>query len=162
MILYYERMIKVKLAGPFAHMKKFSISARKAERTGQWDSDFADAEEMTESLCICRQFGALEAGVTYELEGKDLDALWNTLQDDAHNLIDANWPAIVRVAEELMTRPVLFQDDVDALIERGSITSGVYYHDNIIAVPPRDAGQHRADRALGRRRVPRLELDRPG
>jgi hypothetical protein len=114
----YERMAKVKLAGPLAQSKKFSTGVRKTIRRGEWNHDLKDAEELVVNLCICRQFGFLEER-EYELNGADLQKLWDTLESDAHKLVDANWPAIVRVAEELMTRPVLFQDDVDALIGRG-------------------------------------------
>jgi hypothetical protein len=117
----YERMAKIKLAGPYAQMRKFKMAARKVERhanDGQWGPDFDDSERLTQCLYICRQFGQLEER-DYEFtraQAEEIGALWQTIQIEAHKLVDDNWPAIVRVAEELMTRPLLVQDDVDRLM----------------------------------------------
>lgn len=54
----------------------------------------------------------------------EIARLFNRISNETEALVAKLWPAITLVAEELLTRRTLFEDEVDALIERTRLTGG--------------------------------------
>jgi hypothetical protein len=119
-IAAYEKDAKVNLAGPHAqHRYRPVKNVKKAEARG-WSGDIANAESAVVRIVL------LKAGVDpgddpttvtlTEQQLADCNAVLGQLWDASAALVEDNWPAIERVAQALLVRRVLNQDDVDALI----------------------------------------------
>jgi ATP-dependent Zn protease len=111
----FEKDIKIKLAGSLAQQ----IARRGI--AGQAD-DLAQAKNMSLSIVMLRAGEELPPpGVktTITINTSSLDEskiVLKTLCEETRALLTENWPAVERVAQALMARDILDQDDLDRLI----------------------------------------------
>jgi hypothetical protein len=111
----FEKDIKIKLAGSFAH----KIARRGI--AGLAD-DLVHAKNFSLSIAMLRAGLELpppgvRATVTVDTSILDeAQTILNTLREETKALLTENWPAAERVAQALMVRDVLDQDDLDRLI----------------------------------------------
>lgn len=111
----FEKDIKIMLAGSFAQQIARRGSAGHAD-------DLAQAKNMSLSIAMLRAGEELPpSGVkaTIAIDTSILDEskiLLKTLCEETRALLAENWPAVERVAQALMTRDILDQDDLDRLI----------------------------------------------
>jgi hypothetical protein len=52
----------------------------------------------------------------------EIDQLFNRISNETEAIVANLWPAITQVAEELLSRRMLFDEEVDALIEGKRLT----------------------------------------
>jgi ATP-dependent Zn protease len=118
-VAHFEALAKVALAGRYAQRR---YNARTAQDVRQFLDDRESALRAAGYAVYLRDGGTLPApGGTalITFEGPKLDEVRTLLlrcEDDALELVIANWPAIERVAQALLRRPILTGDEVDALI----------------------------------------------
>jgi len=122
--------MKALLAGPHAQAR---YQPRKSKRIpNEWASDFKLAKSFaTKAVLIRTGRGAdipIGEGAFEIVLGADdlaeIARLFNRISNETEALVAKLWPAITLVAEELLTRRTLFEDEVDALIERTRLTGG--------------------------------------
>lgn len=111
----FEKDIKIKLAG--------SLAQKIARRgTAGREDDLAQAKNMALSIAMLRAGLELpppgvRATVTVDTSILDeAQTILNTLREETKALLTENWPAVERVAQALMERDLLDQDDLDRLI----------------------------------------------
>jgi len=113
-----EQEFTVIMAGPVA---------QRCHRPSESERGWYDDRKNAESLVV--RAAMLEAGTTVPEGGAEVTLkpeereratqLFNQLVEKTNDLVAANWPAIIRVAEALVMRRVLSQDDLDELIAGG-------------------------------------------
>jgi hypothetical protein len=131
----FEKDAKVSMAGfvaqlefrPFLNAKKALKHARSPE--SPWSGDIRRAKSQVAAAMLARR--AADKGVrdwaptnADHVSGAEALPVWNQLQAETEALVAENWPAIERVAEALLTRPLLSQDEVDALVWSDRTTEG--------------------------------------
>jgi hypothetical protein len=126
-----EKDMKACLAGPHAQKR---YQPRKNKRTpNEWASDFNLAKSLaTKAVLITNGRGAdipmREGPFKVTLEFDDLveiEQLFNRISNETEALVAELWSAITRVAEELLSRPTLFEEEVDALIADRPFAVGI-------------------------------------
>src|SRR6266508_4682503 len=116
----YETDAKVMLACPHAQQKFYPVKNAKKAVANEWSGDIENARSCAGMIVLFRDGGELDdAPTAVTLSERQLDEV-NRLIDqwwkESATLVEKNWSAIRRVAEALLSRPLLNQDDVDALI----------------------------------------------
>jgi ATP-dependent Zn protease len=105
-----EKDAKVSLAGIYAQSRRFPPKTKKA-----YSSDSKNGREGIRPT---------PDDTTYEPDASaraEYEILFNRLCKETEKLVGENWPAIERVAEALVSRPILLQDDLDRLIDNRSV-----------------------------------------
>lgn len=117
-----EADIKVTLAGPQANLQH-----RPSKRERGWDDDIARAQSYAGRAVLLRAGRSLsETTIMVDLtpeEVQEVAQLLKRLAAETEALVAANWPAILRVAEALLERPLLSEADLDRLIAGGASAS---------------------------------------
>jgi hypothetical protein len=119
-VIACEKDAKVNLAGPLAQHKYCPVRNVKKARARGWSGDIANAESAVVRIVLLKagiDLGDDPTAIT--LTEQQLDScndLMDQLWEASAALVEDNWPAIERVAEALLLRPILNQDDIDALI----------------------------------------------
>ena len=120
-----EKDMKALLAGPHAQAR---YQPRKTKRIpSEWASDFKLAKSCATKAVLIRngrgaEFRSVKApsrlpwGWTISLRLTS----FNRVSNETEALVAKLWPAITLVAEELLTRRSLFEDEVDALIREAT------------------------------------------
>jgi hypothetical protein len=118
-----ERDLVVSLAGPMAQMHYRPTTPQ--DRVDPWEGDQNNASNFAAIA------GMIKAGLIEGMEVKENENSVRAVPTDAKqeakqfyqdaatkalDVVDENWPTITRVAEALLIRKVLNQDDVDELI----------------------------------------------
>ena len=121
-----EKDMKALLAGPHAQAR---YQPRKTKRIpNEWASDFKLAKSCATKAVLIRNGRGADVPIgegTFEIAlGADdlaeIDRLFNRVSNETEALVAKLWPAITLVAEELLTRRSLFEDEVDALIREAT------------------------------------------
>ena len=125
-----EKDMKALLAGPHAQAR---YQPRKHKRIpNEWASDFNLAKSFATKAVLIRNGrgadipigeGAFEIALGAD-DFAEIARLFNRIWNETEALVAELWPAITLVAEELLTRRMLFEDEVDALIEGKRLTGG--------------------------------------
>ena len=118
-----ETDILITLSGPIAE----HFASGSTQYHSNWDSsDIHEAEQFCEiAIAIshgrCVFADAKNGGTIFHWDGElgtaEAKELMKIVTDKTCDLVKEHWPAICRVAEGLLVRRVLNQDDVDDLIE---------------------------------------------
>ena len=118
--------MKALLAGPHAQAR---YQPRKTKRIpNEWASDFKLAKSCATKAVLIRNGRGADVPIgegTFEIAlGADdlaeIDRLFNRVSNETEAPVAKLWPAITLVAEELLTRRSLFEDEVDALIREAT------------------------------------------
>ena len=122
--------MKALLAGPHAQAR---YQPRKTKRIpNDWASDFKLAKSFATKAVLIRNGRGADIPIgegTFEIvlgadDLAEIAQLFHRIWNETEALVAKLWPAITLVAEELLTRRVLFEDEVDALIEGKRVTGG--------------------------------------
>jgi len=120
-----ESDAKVSLAGPVAQVRhEPSRKMPPARQEDEWAGDVMRSRSYAVDIVRLTRDGirpglAVRSRWTETSPTKPMrcpTVFWKAAQ----NLVDENWPAIERTAEALLTRRILTQDDVDAILAAGS------------------------------------------
>ncbi|HMB83448.1 MAG TPA: hypothetical protein VKI40_05280, partial [Terriglobales bacterium] len=90
-----------------------------------WASDFNLAKSLATKAVLIRNgrgadipIGEGPFKVTLEFDDLlEIEQLFNRISNETEAIVAELWPAIAHVAEELLSRRTLFEDEVDALID---------------------------------------------
>jgi ATP-dependent Zn protease len=118
----HENDMKVCLAGPHAE-ERYQPSNSKSI-PNQWASDFELAKSFAAKAVLIKRGRRAEIQIgegSFEVsldrdEHAEFVQLFNRISAETKALIAKLWPAITRVAEELLRRRTLFGNEVEALI----------------------------------------------
>jgi hypothetical protein len=124
-----EKDAKVSLAGIYAQSRRFPPKTKKAyssDSKNGWGDDIETAGNFAMMAVRLRREGIRPTpdDTTYEPDASaraEYEILFNRLCKETEKLVGENWPAIERVAEALVSRPILLQDDLDRLIDNRSV-----------------------------------------
>ncbi|MGC1827388.1 MAG: hypothetical protein WA723_17275 [Pseudolabrys sp.] len=125
-----EKDMKACLAGPHAQAR---YQPRKTKRIpNDWASDFKLAKSFATKAVLIRNGRGADIPIgegTFEIvlgadDLAEIARLFHRIWNETEALVAKLWPAITLVAEELLTRRMLFEDEVDALIEGKRLTGG--------------------------------------
>jgi len=112
-----ENDILVVLAGPIAEFRRRPTKSRAG-----WGGDYYNLRSrLAKAVLLERGAPVPDEGGVIEVTLSEDDVakvvlLFERLCERAKTLVDGNWPAITRVAEALLVRRFLNQDDIDELI----------------------------------------------
>lgn len=123
-----ETDAKVSLAGPYAQLKFKPQKLRTRWQRKGWSVDLEKAETLS-ALCVRLTDGSLPlvrpADTTFHLTAKQhaqCDVIFARLCAETESLVAEHWPAIQCVANSLLTRRLLIQEDIDTLIGSVSVS----------------------------------------
>ena len=127
--------MKACLAGPHAQAR---YQPRKTKRIpNDWASDFKLAKSFATKAVLIRNGRGADIPIgegTFEIvlgadDLAEITRLFHRIWNETEALVAKLWPAITLVAEELLTRRTLFEDEVDALIEGKRLTGARQFDD---------------------------------
>lgn len=113
-----EADAKVQLAGPHAQHRYCPVKHR-AYWKHEWRGDLDAAKQFIGHSILIRDGIEPRDGLSITLTPDQQTAGETTLTRviaETEALVEAHWPAIERVAETLVRRPMIGEDDLDALI----------------------------------------------
>lgn len=114
--------IIVCLSGPFAQQRYRPQQQKKRYPPAEWVDDFNNARNFAGTAALIAsgiEVNAMEKTIPVEMTAEQIayaDLMLQQCHQAAHNLVVDHWPAIVKVAEALLSRPILNADDLDQLL----------------------------------------------
>ena len=126
-----EKDMMACLAGPLAQAR---YQPRKTKRIpNDWASDFKLAKSFATKAVLIRNGRGADIPIgegTFEIvlgadDLAEIAQLFHRIWNETEALVAKLWPAITLVAEELLTRRALFEDEVDVLIEGKRLTGSL-------------------------------------
>jgi hypothetical protein len=125
-----ERDAKVSLAGIYAQSRQFPSKTKKTyssdDSKNGWGNDIETAENFAMMAVRLRREGIrpMPDDTIYEPDASartEFEILFERLCKETDELVKENWSAIERVAEALVSRPILLPDDLDRLINNHAL-----------------------------------------
>jgi hypothetical protein len=116
----YEKDAKVALAGPQAQHRYRPVRDFRKSWINNWRDDGLVAKSCAARIVLLAdgiEMGDAPVHATFtEGQGRRINATLQRLMEEAAAMVEENWPAIERVAQELLHRKILAEADLDALI----------------------------------------------
>ena len=116
----HEKDAKVSLAGPQAQHRYRPVRDFKKSWADNWRDDHLVAKSCATKIVLLEdgvEVGEATVSVTLtEEQGRRINTLLHRLSKEAAALVEENWLAVERVAQELLQRKILSETDLDVLI----------------------------------------------
>lgn len=117
-----EKDIKICFAGPSAQTRH--RPPKGSHIPSEWERDIENAQSLAARAALVKSGADLSqidrgigsAPTLNPHDAAEVTRLTKQFASETDALIAENWAAIIRVAEELLRRPILTEDDVDTLI----------------------------------------------